>query len=224
MLQTELYVNQVQRWPKDGQHILAQFDDQGVVVYQAYRPTIGRFAADNQYFGGEFKLSRMSWIKPNFLWMMYRCGWGVKPDQEVILAITIRREAFNSILEQAVHSTFVSDLYGSHDAWKQRLSTSPVRLQWDPDHDPYGTKQERRAIQLGLADDVLRSFSRDWILKIEDVSALVAREREHVSRRDLTGLTIPREEVYPVSNTAVARHLGITDIGNSTAKGGRTHE
>ena len=93
MLQTELYIDQVQRWPKEGQHILAQFNDEGVVVYQAYRPAIGHFAAEHQYFGGEFKMSRMSWIKPNFLWMMYRCGWGMKPDQEVILAVTIRREA-----------------------------------------------------------------------------------------------------------------------------------
>src|SRR4051812_3804393 len=114
MLQTELYVDQERRWPKEGQHILAQFDDHGVVVYQAYRPAIGRFAAEHQFFGGEFKMSRMSWIKPNFLWMMYRCGWGIKPDQEVILAVTIKREAFDSILEQAVHSTFLADQYGSH--------------------------------------------------------------------------------------------------------------
>src|SRR5262245_58806343 len=26
----------------------------------------------------------MSWIKLNFLWMMFRSGWGTKPDQEVI--------------------------------------------------------------------------------------------------------------------------------------------
>src|ERR1700677_1214644 len=139
MLKTELYVDQVKRWPKEGQYILAQFDDQGVVVYQAHRPGIGCFAAEHQFFGGEFKLSRMSWIKPNFLWMMYRCGWGIKPDQEVILAITIKRGAFDSILEQAVHSTFLADRYRSHDEWKRRLADSPVRLQWDPDHDPYGT-------------------------------------------------------------------------------------
>jgi len=27
----------------------------------------------------------MSWIKPNFLWMMYRCGWGTKEGQQVTL-------------------------------------------------------------------------------------------------------------------------------------------
>lgn len=210
MLQTELYIDQVQRWPKEGQHILAQFNDEGVVVYQAYRPGIGHFAAEHQYFGGEFKMSRMSWIKPNFLWMMYRCGWGMKPDQEVILAVTIRRESFDSILEQVVHSTFLSDRYGSHQEWKRRLDTSTVRLQWDPDHDPYGNKQERRAIQLGLAGEVLQAYSRDWILKIEDISGFVTREYQHVSKRDLGGLVLPREEVYPIHSALVARHLGVS--------------
>ncbi len=210
MLETELYNEQARRWPQAGQHILAQFNEEGVVVYQAYRPAIGRFAAEHQYFGGEFKLSRMSWIKPNFLWMMYRCGWGRKPDQEVVLAVTIRREAFDTILEQAVHSTFLADFYPSHDEWKRRLNASPVRLQWDPDHDPYGAKQARRAIQLGMDGEVLRAYSRDWILKIEDISSFVARQREHLPNRELQKLVTPREEGYPVRDPKVARHLGVS--------------
>ena len=73
-LRTEPYLVQGARWPTSGRHILAQFDDESVVVYQAYKPAIGQFAAKNGYFGGEWSLSRMSWIKPNFLWMMYRCS------------------------------------------------------------------------------------------------------------------------------------------------------
>src|SRR6476659_6077230 len=105
-LDTELYSVQTARWPKTGWHILAQFDDESVVVYQAYRPAIGRFAAEHGYFGGEFSLSRMSWIKPNFLWMMYRSGWGTKSGQEVTLAVRLRREAFDEILRLAVPSSF----------------------------------------------------------------------------------------------------------------------
>lgn len=64
-LLTKFYSNQASKWPKTGRHILAQFDGDAVVVYQAYRPAIGLFAAKNGYFGGEFSLNRMSWIKPN---------------------------------------------------------------------------------------------------------------------------------------------------------------
>jgi len=63
-LLTEAYVAQRERWPGTGRHILV--DDASVVVYQAYRSTIGRFAATRGYFGGAFSLNRMSWIKPNF--------------------------------------------------------------------------------------------------------------------------------------------------------------
>nr|WP_240038802.1 MULTISPECIES: DUF4291 family protein [Okeania] len=39
----------------------------------------------------------MSWIKTNFLWMMYRSAWGSKTGQEIILAVTIKRTAFDGI-------------------------------------------------------------------------------------------------------------------------------
>src|SRR6185369_16959702 len=102
-LHTEQYFRQLRRWPATGRHILAQFDAGTVVVYQAYRPAIGLFAAQQQRFGGEFSLNRMSWIKPNFLWMMYRSGWGTKQGQEVTLAVRLRRTGFDQILERAVH-------------------------------------------------------------------------------------------------------------------------
>ncbi|WP_293352630.1 MULTISPECIES: DUF4291 family protein [unclassified Microcoleus] len=59
-LLTEPYLNQVSNWPKTGCHILAQFDENTVVVYQAYRPAIDLFAAEHGYFGGEFSLNPMS--------------------------------------------------------------------------------------------------------------------------------------------------------------------
>jgi hypothetical protein len=74
----EPYSEQVKVWPNEGRHILAQYDDATVIVYQAYRPSIGRHAVEHGAFGGDFSHARMSWIKPNFLWMMYRSGWGAK--------------------------------------------------------------------------------------------------------------------------------------------------
>ena len=133
---TEPYLAQDARWPRSGRHILAQFDAESVVVYQAYRPEIGHFAARHGYFGGGFSLGRMSWIKPNFLWMMYRSGWGTKEGQEVTLAVRLRRDAFDEILRLAVHSTFMPEVYGTHEAWQRAVAGSDVRLQWDPDHGP----------------------------------------------------------------------------------------
>jgi len=100
------YQEQVHNWPRRGRHILAQFDDKSIVVYQAYKPAIGHFAAANGYLGGEYHYRRMSWIKTNFLWMMHRSGWGTKSAQEVVLAIRLTRAYFDSLLEQAVHAVY----------------------------------------------------------------------------------------------------------------------
>lgn len=40
MLKKEKYREQVARWPRRGLHIPAQYDDKGVVVYQAYRQIV----------------------------------------------------------------------------------------------------------------------------------------------------------------------------------------
>ena len=207
----EPYPQQVKRWPQSGRHILAHYDDDSVVVYQAYRPEIGHFAVKNGFFGGEFSLNRMSWIKTNFLWMMYRSGWGQKQHQEIILAVKLKRTAFDAILAQAVHASYIPEVYGSEAEWKQQIENSQVRLQWDPDHGPSGVRVERRAIQLGLRGDVLAQYARDWILEIIDMSVFVAEQRNLVQRRDYGRLLVPREIIYPVTDAELASRLGISN-------------
>lgn len=109
-------------------------------------------------------MSRMTWIKPNFLWMMYRSGWGTKERQEVTLANRLKRNAFDEILGLAVHAQFNPQVYGSQEAWKKAVASFHVRLQWDPDHDPWGKPLERRAIQLGLRGPVVQQYIRVWCL------------------------------------------------------------
>jgi len=174
--------------------VLAQYDDDSVVVYQAYRPSIGRFAAEHGYFGGEFSLSRMSWIKPNFLWMMYRCGWATKEGQEVVLAVWLARAAFDEILSLAVPSTYWDHRYADRAAWQADVARSDVRLQWDPDHGPGGNPVTRRAVQLGLRGRVLARYAKEWIRRIEDITELV---REQHARRNTAALETPVEHVYP---------------------------
>jgi len=199
-LKIEPYLNQKARWPTHGQIILAHYDAECIVVYQAYNPSIGHFAARNGYFGGEFKRSRMTWIKPNFLWMMYRSGWGTKENQEVTLAIRLKRSAFDLILDQAVYSQYIPELYESQQAWKKSVAISDVRLQWDPDHSPTGEKLERRAIQLGLQGEAIAKYAREWIVSIEDISEFVAEQHQHVLSRNYDTLMTPIENIYDISN------------------------
>ncbi|MBA3468936.1 MAG: DUF4291 domain-containing protein [Herpetosiphonaceae bacterium] len=206
----ESYLDQAQRWPKDGRHIMAQFDADSIVVYQAYRPATGHFAATHGFFGGEFSFNRMSWIKPNFLWMMYRSGWGAKENQEVTLAVRLKRHGFERILEEAVHSSFVPTVYASEAEWSHAVARSAVRLQWDPDHDPAGHKQERRALQLGLRGAILAAYAQEWIIAIEDISSFVAEQRAHaLTKQAYRQLQVPSEAVYPVSDRRLAAKLGL---------------
>lgn len=209
-LSLEPYVAQRSRWPRRGRHVMAQFDDERVVVYQAYRPAIGHFAAAHGYFGGEFSLGRMSWVKPNFLWMMFRSGWGTKEGQEIVLAVWLRRAAFDQLLEAAVPSTFWAHRYADHAAWQAAVAGSDVRLQWDPDHGPSGAPVERRAVQLGLRGAALRSYARDWVVRIEDVSAFCREQHARWREGGDGALVLPREDVYPLTAAARAA-LGTED-------------
>lgn len=193
-LQLEKYTEQIKEWPRSGYHIMAQYNDETIVVYQSYRYEIGDFAAQNQFFGGAFSLERMTWIKPNFLWMMYRNGWGTKEGQEVVLAIHLKRDAFERYLKNAVYSSFNQVEGKTNEEWKEDVKTSDVRLQWDPDHDPYGAKLERRAIQIGLRNDFIKSYAKKDIIMIEDISDFVAEQYKHLKNNNLDLLMMPLEK------------------------------
>jgi hypothetical protein len=190
----EAYKKQVKHWPDDGKHIMAQFDEDTIVVYQAYSDAIADFAVEHQYFGGAYSYTRMSWIKPNFLWMMFRSGWAQKPGQERVLAIRIKRSFFDEILSQAIPSSFAASEFPTQGAWKQAIETSDVRLQWDPDHDPVGSCLPRRALQLGLRGEMLARYGKKEILEIIDVTPFVLQQFPHVDQQEQ--LLIPVESIY----------------------------
>lgn len=211
-LKTKPYKDQIKDWPQTGHHIMAQFDEEKVIVYQSYRPEIGHFAAKNQFFGGAFSLNRMTWIKPNFLWMMYRNGWGTKEGQEVVLAIHLKREAFERYINEAVYSSYQDDVYKDREDWKNAVKNSNIRLQWDPDHDPYGAKLERRAIQLGIRNKEIEKYAKDDILQIEDISEFVKEQHQYVLNNELDKLVIPQEEPYLPKDKNVRGQLKINTI------------
>jgi len=192
-MKTKNYNEQIKEWPQEGHHIMG--------------PAIGNFAIENQFFGGPFKYTRMTWIKPNFLWMMYRNGWGTKEGQEVVLAIHLKREVFERYLSKAVYSSFQEDIYGDIENWKEQVQNSSIRLQWDPDHNPYGTKIERRAIQLGIRNEEIIKYAKEDIIKIEDISSFVKKQHQHVLNNELDKLIVPEEKPYLSNNDEVNKRL-----------------
>ena len=210
MINTERYIDSLERLPANGQHILANQTDDNIVVYQAYNPAIADFAIKNQRLGGPaFSFSRMSWIKPNFLWMMYRCGWAEKKNQERVLAFTISKIAFEDILKKAVFSSFNPSYYSSHEQWKIELDLKEVRLQWDPDHDPFGNKLNRRAIQLGLKAGALQSFI-DGTTLVDDITDFVKQQKAALDSDGMNQLWVPLETVFKPTDEALSFSIGIS--------------
>mmetsp|Transcript_9126 Transcript_9126/g.27461 ORF Transcript_9126/g.27461 Transcript_9126/m.27461 type:complete len:219 (+) Transcript_9126:60-716(+) len=209
-LRLGLYKAQKACWPKEGRHVLAQFDDTGVIVYQAYRKEIAEYAVAKQAFGGEyFSFRRTTWVKPNFLWMMYRCGWATKKLQERVLAIKLKRHFWDDILSSAVTSTFNPDQFADEKAWQKALAESKVCMQWDPAHEPFsGAKMQLRAIQLGLRPVMAEQFGGSGIVSIQDVTPLVHRlNSEYRPKPEL--LVTPVEEPYPLSQETYSRIISM---------------
>lgn len=212
-MKTEKYAEQKQRLPHTGKQVIAQKDGEDIIVYQAFNPDITKYAITHQRFGGpHYSFNRMSWIKPGFLWMMYRSGWAAKENQQHILAITLPLNCFKEILQQATISFFDQTLFATHEEWKRELEATEVRLQWDPDHDPFGNKQERKAIQVGMKGNILKQFCTEWIKKIEDITEFVKQEHKKVLNDQLDDLIVPYEEVIELNNKEIEKRIGINTM------------
>ena len=181
---------------EEERNIYAVFDDKTIRVYQAYNNKIADEALKLGRFGSKFSLTRMTWIKPSFLWMMYRSGWASKQGQERILAIDLKREGFDEIVKNSVLSSFreVSDL--SKEEWKEKLENSEVRCQWDPDRDIYGNPIGRRAIQLGIKGETVKKYVNEWIVNITDITEEVIEMREKIENGSFLDNLLPNEKKY----------------------------
>ncbi|MCP2246230.1 DUF4291 domain-containing protein [Lentzea aerocolonigenes] len=167
--------------------IRADYDDQSIVVYQAYSPHIADPAVAAQRFVPPFKMERMTWIKPSFLWMMYRCGYAQKEGQERVLAVRITRTGFDWAVSNAVESSI--------------KGKPAVRVQWDPERGLRHEALQHRSIQIGLTREAVQKYVNEWTVSITDVTPL-AREVHAAVRAgddDAARALLPVERPYAVS-------------------------
>jgi hypothetical protein len=150
------------------QSIEAEYDNEGVFVYQAFCNEITEWAVQHQAFGGPaFNPSRMTWIKPSFAWVLYRSGYASKHNQEHVLKIKISHENFAHILAEC--------------QCKHGGGGSNGRVQWDPARDMYSAEGKeprkmlrKRAIQIGIKGR-LSEFYVGSVISIQDVTELARK-------------------------------------------------
>ena len=182
----------------NNKEIRAVYTDETIRVYQAYNKTIAEEAVNNGTFGAHFSMTRMTWIKPSFLWMMYRCGWAQKENQEHVLAIDIKRTGFDKAVNSAVISTFSDDLGITKEEWQKQVKESDVRVQWDPEKDIDGNNLPYRSLQLGLRGNAVNKYVHDWIVKVTDITDYV--NELNALRNNNVDITdrLPKETVYKI--------------------------
>ena len=191
--------------------IRARYDKNTLTVYQAYGHAIANKAIINQTFVAPFKRDRMTWIKPSFLWMMYRCGWGEKSAQNRVLAIKITHQGFRWALGQACLSHYHPGLYASEEDWLARKAAAPVRLQWDPERSLRLGRLNYRSLQVGLSGEAVERYVTDWIRGIEDVTPLAKEIKALVEDKayDAARARLPEERPYPLPQD-LGRQIGLS--------------
>ena len=130
--------------------------------------------------------------------MMYRCGWGKKENQENILAIDMKRNAFDFLVQNAIMSTYKEDMGISYAEWKEQIKKSDIRCQWDPERDVFGNPLKYRSIQLGLRGEAVKKFVNEWIVNISDVTDYVKELSKKKNSGEDISLLLPKEKIYIV--------------------------
>ncbi|MFI0895208.1 DUF4291 domain-containing protein [Streptomyces sp. NPDC020983] len=141
----------------------------------------------------------LTWIKPSFPWMMYRCGWGTEEGQETVLAVEITREGLAWALAHACLSHHQPGLHADQASWKRELQRSPAGVQWDPERDLHPRPLPYRSLQLGLSGEAVRRYADEWTVAVTDVTPLARTIRAHVRAGELDAARalLPHERPYP---------------------------
>lgn len=158
--------------------IRAHFNDDTIVIYQAYASHIAEPALRNQQFVSPFSFHRMTWIKPSFLWLMHRSNWGQKNGQQRTLAVHITRNGWEKALSLGVLTHPEPSIYPNPSEWETQFKNASVHIQWDTERSLRGSGLNRFSIQVGISRHLIHEFVGEWIVKIEDMSPTVAKIRQ----------------------------------------------
>ena len=143
--------------------IRASYDKEYITVYQAFSAEIAEAAVREQKLDASpaYDVYRgYTWFKPSFCWMMYRCGYTYKDDQQSnVLALRIKHANFKKIMQQAVL------------AEKPHGKDCPI-VQWDPERSPRIGRLEYRSLQVGMPRLLVKQWTEEWVESVEDVTKM----------------------------------------------------
>lgn len=192
------------------QEIRASFDKGTITVYQAYSKNIALSAIKNNRFEKPFSFNRMTWIKPSYLWLMERSNWGTKSNQEFILGIKIKREAWEKALILGVLTHPDKQIYKNGFEWENKFKSAKVHIQWDPERTIRGGKLQERSIQVGISRFLIEEFNNEWITEINDLTPLTNKihQLKKKGKYKEAKRLLPKEKVYSLP-LEIEKRIGI---------------
>lgn len=192
------------------QEIRANYDRDTIVVYQAYNKQIALPALANQKFVVPFSFNRMTWINSSYLWLMERSQWGLKSNQEYILAIRIKRSFWDKALSLGILTHPEKSIYANGQQWEKLFNAAQVHIQWDPERSLRGAKLTHSSIQVGISRFLIEEYNNEAIVSIEDMTALTRKIYSLRQQGKTTNAKrlLPNERLYPVDKQ-VGKSIGI---------------
>lgn len=190
--------------------IRATYTEEHIAVYSAFSSSIADVALQHQKLLPPFVYNRMTWIKPSYLWLMYRSDWGGRAGMERTLRIWIKRSNWEAALAEAILTTPEKHVYKDVKKWRKSLDKARIRVQWDPERDIKNQRLDYKSIQMGITADLSEVYAKKWIVKIEDltedtkaISSLVFQRKFEAAK-----LLLPEEKIYPINNE-IRKSLGM---------------
>lgn len=185
--------------------IYADYDEEGVYVYQAFKPKIVAVAVEQNKFGKGFGIDRISWIKPSLGWMLRRSKYATKHRMEAIARIKLSHKSWMEILNQSIPTHFDEKRYSSENEWQSALKNSDVIHQWDPERSLKGERLDRQAIQIGLRGDILKKYKDEYVIGVKNITELAKAIGLSAKKRQPFPPNTPIEEEYPINENLRAK-------------------
>lgn len=176
--------------------IYADYDDEGVFIYQAFKPKIVAVAVELGKFGKGFGVDRISWIKPSLGWMLRRSKYASKHRMNAIARVKLDHQSWLEILDQSIPTHFDENRFSTEYEWQSALKNSDVIHQWDPERSLKGERLDRQAIQVGLRGDVLKKYKEEYVIGVEDITDLAKKIGYAVKHNQSMPNYTPHEKEY----------------------------
>jgi len=106
---------------------------------------------------------------------MHRSNWGKKRGQERVLAVRIRRDGWETLLEEGVLTSHDRRAHGAKTEWATAFESAPVHVQRDPERTLRGAPMNGYSIQVGVGRDRIQRFVDDWVLELKDMTPMVRK-------------------------------------------------